>query len=66
MNWQELSTEQLKSKLAIANSYLAESYGLRKKEGGWIRWNGDEEQRVENAKAEIETILDERSKKKLQ
>lgn len=62
MNWEELTTEELKSKLDIANSYLKESYELRKKRGGWIKWNADHEQQVEIAKQKIEAILRERSK----
>lgn len=60
MDLSQYKTEAIRAELQGVNKWLEKSYSLRKKQGGWIFWNGDEEERMEKYARQLKQELNKR------
>ncbi len=62
MTIKEAPVNTLQDELKKVNEWLQWSYSLVSKQGGWIMWNGNEEERIERYAREIKDELARRKK----
>lgn len=63
MAFEQHPIETLKDELQRAENWLEHSRSLVSKQGGWIAWNGDDEERVEKYVRELLTEIRKRQAK---
>lgn len=65
MNYGAFSTEKLRKELKQGRAWLQWSRNLVSIQGGWMMWDGDAEERMEEKVRSIEAELSKREKDKV-